>query len=251
MSDARPSVQRSGRLKRVLAFVAIVWLVAGSFVIFEVVAMRGFDLVLDTPSLHGSVMLSPATQQSTACVVQPGEAIPGPAPDLNANGARARAWMLGLQVGEYAQARQWSNPGTLGEYARDIARQSSELAVAAPAAFVPNQIANAHREFIAFVENDAAHTAHQIAVRYSPEACDLYKLGAFRGYSSLVRTLLPGERVEFAIEIRHYARRLSLPETLWEPMVEPAPRGATRAALFADIIKLNNGMTRHLAGGQP
>src|ERR1700682_5350500 len=57
------------RLRQLGAFVAIVWAVAGSFIAFELVSLRGMDLALAHPAMFRNLLLSRATQASKACEV--------------------------------------------------------------------------------------------------------------------------------------------------------------------------------------
>jgi hypothetical protein len=135
----------------------------------------------------------------------------------------------------------------LAQLAAAIEESAVHLGVPAPVSFVPEQIANANREFVAFVEADGRGTAHQLAVKHTPQACQVYKLGAVWGYSEVVRSALPGERAVFALEISHYAQRAGLPDSLWRPMMDPTPSEATTDELQAATAALTDGVTRYLA----
>jgi hypothetical protein len=234
------------RIKRALAFIAIVWAVAGSYVVFELASSGGTDLALSHPELFGDLLLSRATTKSTTCVVAPGETADAAGGGVSAAEARAASWLLGVTLGADAVVRQLrtTDPQSLDTIAQ-MTRVGEVLGVPAPVAFVPRQVANAHREFVQFVEADGRKTAHQLAVRYAPQACELYKLGAFWAYSSAVRVMLPGTRATYEAEIRHYARRAALPEHLWRPMVEPPP-AADGAARVANDQAATAGVTAYL-----
>ena len=232
------------RLRNAVAFVAIVWAVAASFIAFEVVALAGTSLALAYPQVFGRLVLSSDTLQSTACVVGLGEA----AGETNSREASVGSWALGVSFGRDAIARQFAsaNPELLAASLSGMEQVAGGLGVRAPAVFVPRQIANAHREFVSFIETDAGKTAHQLAVKYSPRACQLYKLGTVWGYSTMVRPALPGEPAVFAVEINYYARQVGLPEPLWQPMIERTPRDANRDQLMVDTNALTDDVTRHL-----
>jgi hypothetical protein len=222
------------RAKRALAFIAIVWAVAGSYVAFEVASSGGTDLMLSHPELFGDLLLSRATTRATTCVVAAGESARAAAGGVSAAEAHAASWLLGISLGSDAVVRQLRTADlqALEAIAAHRSQVGEALGVPAPVVFVPRQVVNAHREFAQFVEADVRATAHQLAVRYSPQACELYKLGAFWAYSAAVRVMLPDQRATYDAEIRHYARKAALPEPLWQPMVEPPPaaNGAERAA---------------------
>ena len=235
----------AARVKRAAAFVAIVWGVAATFVVFEVAALRGTDLAIAYQELFGSLLLSSAVSDSTTCVSD-GDGAAGAA---EARTARAQVWGFGLLVGHDAIFRQFQaiDPQALAELAAQIDRSAAALGVPAPERFTPRQLANANTEFVAFIEADNRATARGLARRYSPQVCHLYKLGAVWGYSEVVRRALPGERAAFAVEIRHYARLANLPEEMWRPMLAPTPAAATRAELDADTAALTDAITRHLS----
>jgi hypothetical protein len=87
-------------------------------------------------------------------------------------------------------------------------------------------------------------------VRYSPEACQLYKLGAFWGYTMWIRVGVPGKRTAMAIPINYYGRQAGLPEPLTRAMVTPASADTSRADRAAEAIALTEAVTKHLAGAQ-
>ena len=103
-------------------------------------------------------------------------------------------------------------------------------------------------EFVSHVEADAGGTAHRLAVRYSPEACQLYKLGAFWGYTMWIRVALPGARTAMVIPINYYARQASLPEPLTKAMITPAAADGSRADRAAEAIALTEAVSKHLVG---
>jgi hypothetical protein len=113
------------------------------------------------------------------------------------------------------------------------------------APFVAERLLLAHGEFTGYLEADASGTAHALALRFSPDACQVYKLGAFWGYSALVRAASPGVRTTHAAEIRHYGQMAKLPEGLWQPMTEEAPRESADR-LAADTGAFTAGVTNYL-----
>jgi hypothetical protein len=238
----------STRLKHAALFVAIVWALAASFVAFDLLSLSATDAILGNPEMFGSLALSRATQQSTACKVSPGEAT-GRAGPLAAPEAKADAWMLGVHFGSDTQSagssRGRTNAQSLGT---EVERLADRLSVPAPNPFAPRQIANAHEEFVAHVEADTGGTAHRLAVKYSPEACQLYKLGAFWGYAMWIRVAVPGTRTAMAIPINYYARQAGVPEPLSKAMITPASADGSRADRAAEAIALTAAVTKHLAG---
>lgn len=235
------------RLKNAVLFVAIVWALAASFVAFELLSLSFTDAIVANPERAGDLALSRATQQSTACKVGPDEAT-GQAGPLAATEAKADAWMLGVHFGSDTQSGKPSGDRTASQFVSEVERLAEKLAVPAPGRFTARQIANAHDEFVSYVEADAGGTAHRLAVRYSPEACQIYKLGAFWGYTMWIRVGLPGTASAMAIPINYYGRQVGLPEPLRTAMITPAPADGSRSDRAAEAIALTDAVMKHLAG---
>lgn len=251
MADAPHAVPRSSRLKGVLALVSIIWLVAGSFVAFDILAMRGAELLFAFPDTFARRLLSESTKTSRACEVGPGEGVGDPDGEIGPELARAASWTLGLRVGEEVVVRQSpdATPELRERAVTAIDRLAASLSVPRPAPFNWEHAALAYAEFVDYVELDSSGTAHQVAVRYSPEACRLYKLGSFWGYSSLIRPAGPGSRSMHAVVIHHYARELGLPDALWKPMYDPSPADGTFESISEETRNLTEGMTKFLLEG--
>lgn len=247
---AGPARSLASRVRKAIAFVAIVWGVATTFVAFEIVSLRGMDLALSYPSVFGDIALSPVVTQSTSCVVAPGNTSDQPPSTAGMSNGRAGAWLLGLNLGRDAVFRQYAESASpfLAELEAGSRAMAERLGVPPPAVFRPGQMANANTEFVAFVEQDAGETAHGIAEKVSPNACELFKLGALWGYSEMVRPSLPGERAVFAMEIRYHALRADVPEALWNPMLQRTPASATADEVIAQMTTLTRGVTIYLGG---
>lgn len=238
------------RLKHAALFVAIVWALAASFVAFELLSLSITDAIVANPEAIGDLALSRATQQSTACKVSPDEAA-GQAGTLAAPEARADAWMLGVHFGSDTQSGAASRDRTNAQSVREVELLAERLAVPTPRPFSARQIANAHDEFVSHVEADAGGTAHRLAVKYSPEACQLFKLGAFWGYTMWIRVGLPGTRSAMAVPINYYGRQVGLPEPLTTALIAPASTEGSRADRAAEAIALTEAVMKHLANGAP
>jgi hypothetical protein len=236
------------RVKKAIVFVAIVWGLAASFVAFEIVMLRGADILFSFPDLIGDLALSSATRDSKSCDVQPPELAGRPASALTAEDARVAAWYMGTAFGRDAEARQSTavTPAVLAASIGRVNEIARMLGTPPPGVFMPEQKLLANTEFVSFVETDAQATAHGIAVAHSPEACFVYKLGTLWGYSTLTRMSLPGERSVFGLELRHYARLIDLPESLWRPMIDRTPR-VTAAEINAQSQSLTEGVAKFLA----
>ncbi len=245
-------VQRRGflhsRLGRIVVFVAIVWTVAGSFIAIEIAALGGMGWFMARPDMAGSLVLSNATRDSKTCTPAAGEkAAPAAA---NTAEVRTAAWLMGLNIGRDGVARQSASVdrNTLAEVMKDVETLASTLGVPAPQPFVPRQLADANTEFIKFVESDSNETAQALAHRHSPEACHLFKLGAFWGYANLVRPFVPGERAIFAAELRYHAVRAKLDSSLWQSMTEGTQTSASREEIFRADAAVTEKLTKYLGG---
>lgn len=246
-----PAPRLASRVRNAFVFVAIVWGVAATFVVFEIVSLSGVDLALSYPSLFGTISLSRTVTQSRSCVIGPNETPPSTTPRaINSAEARVGAWSLGVSLGRDAVFRQYarSNRQPLDQLAAGRQTLADRLGVPSPAVFTPVQIANANPEFVAFVEQDASGTAHRLALAYSPRECELFKLGAMWGYSEMVRPALRGERAVFSMEIRYHATRAQVPEALWSPMLQRTPADAKSEDVITQMTSLTNSVTTYLAG---
>jgi len=248
LRTARPFASRA---RHVIAFIAIVWGIAATFVAHEIVSLSAVDLVLSHPDLFGDLTLSRTVTESTSCAPPAGSERPQPSTMVGEADARVGPWLLGVSLGRDAVFRQYagSNRQVLEQLAKGRDDLAARLTVSSPEPFTPRQIANANTEFVAFVEQGrAAETARQLAATHSPRACELFKLGAVWGYSEMVRPLLPGERTVFESEIRHHAMRADVPAPLWSPMLQLTATDAKREDIIKSTETLTDGVTAYLAG---
>jgi hypothetical protein len=248
MEVSRPHSVAS-RLKHAVMFAVTVWALAASFVAFELLGFAFTRVMVANPEQAGDLLVSAATLQSSACDVAVNEAA-GQAGALGEREAKADAWMLGVHFGSDTQSAAQRAPGSTLQGNGEVERLSTELAVPAPRAFSAQNFASAHDEFVTHVEADAGGTAHRLAVSYSPEACRLFKLGAFWGYTMRIRVTLPGTSTVMSIPINYYARQVAMPEALTRAMITPMAAGGSRADRAAEAIALTEAVTRHLKGEQ-
>jgi hypothetical protein len=261
MAD-RASPSALSRLKNVGAFVAIVWGVAASFVVFELATLSGSDRLFESSHAFDNLSLSPQVRQSTVCSVADRK----DNRDSRRSGAevRADAWRLGVQAGSHARWAEWladSSQAQSDSQARAwlvgvrqmvaqtraaVERLATGLKVPPPGTFTPVNRATAIADYVTFVEADTQPTARALATAYAPDACEAYKMGEYWGYSLLIRAAVAGERNVFAAELDYYARRLDLPEPLWRPMTARTPSGATSAQIQSESAELTEKLTEHL-----
>ena len=105
LRTARPF---ASRVRRVIAFIAIVWGVAATFVAFEVVSLSAVDLALSYPALFGDLMLSRTVTESTSCAAPAGSERPQPSTMISEADARVGPWLLGVSLGRDAVFRQYA-----------------------------------------------------------------------------------------------------------------------------------------------
>src|SRR5262245_15119098 len=88
------------RLKRIAAFIAIVWGVAGSFVLFDLIAMSGTDRLAGVSDRLTSLGVPAEVRESVTCSAPPGDAT---SVRVSKPSVQAAAWSLGVQVGARAR----------------------------------------------------------------------------------------------------------------------------------------------------
>lgn len=258
---ARPAPTVSTRLRGVLAFLAIVWGVAASFVGFDLLFMNGSSRLAESGVL-GTFALSAAVQTSHVCDPAPRQ--PGGPPRAGSPEVLALAWNLGVRMGLHARAAQMLADRTsaaadaqggerlaatrrmVDDSAAALERLSAALNVPRPAAFAPASEATVNIDFVPFVEGESNQTGRALAAMYGPRACEVYKMGAYWGHSVLVRTALPGAPNIYSREIDHHARRAGLPESLWQPMIARTPANADGSALAAEADAATMRVMNHL-----
>jgi hypothetical protein len=250
----------STRIKQVLAFIAIVWAVAASFVAFELAALTGFGLLLET-RWGRALALSETVRTSTTCLATSSATTPRDPSELRE--AAVNAWTLGVIAGMHAMISRWDGDSSgpvdaqparwrvlarerSARAARSIEQLAGEMQVPKPGRFTAQQRADANTAYMNAVEADADGTARAIAGKYSETACHLYKLGAYWGYASEVRVALPGERSVFGVEIEHHARRAGLPSELWVPAITATASNATTQELAAETQQLTLAINKYL-----
>jgi hypothetical protein len=209
-------------------------------------------------------------KRSKVCRASPADS--NSATGLPTADVRALAWLLGVRLGHHARSVLIvaTSAGAADARVRELLaaqqrmvdnaaaerdRVASLLKAPRPAPFTPANEATVNIEFVPFVENDGNQTARALATVHGSEACELYKMGAYWGFSLLVRAALPGEPNIYAREIAYYARRLEVPESLWQPMVSRTPADAAGEKLATEADAATRSVTAYLqstaANGRP
>jgi hypothetical protein len=199
-----------------------------------------------------SMTVSNQVRQSTSC-----SSVPQPSSVGFGSATLAAAWILGLQEGIHAgwlkqlrDGRELGNgPEVKGwlEYARqqeeksDAAaiRLAQALKVGRPAAYAPSSRSKALDEFTTFVEQLGQPSAHGLATNYGALACEVYKLAAYWGFSTIYSAAAPDKRNVYAPEIVHYAKRVDLPDDLTRAMTDASGKGRNTAEVQADAEQVS------------
>jgi hypothetical protein len=104
-------------------------------------------------------------------------------------------------------------------------RMTSLLQIKRPAPFAAAESGSSLDAFRDFMEEDRQPAARGLAEAYSRRLCDVYKLGAYWGFSILFRAAAPAKRNVFAPEIGFYGARLGMPDDHVDAMLDPSPTG--------------------------
>ena len=228
----------TGRLGRGLRFVAIVWSIAGAFLVLHFGLPELFSRLLMAGWMPVELALPErgALPVATHC----GELHVSPAPDPAATAqARAGAWKLGQELGF---AASMANLG----YSRDklapaldsVAARAGALGVPAPQLPEIRSFAYAIVEFGEFVRADPRCVASALERRFGEAAAHQYRFGLLVGYVAPVRAKQLG--VPFPAEIAHYGRLAGVPEPLWRPLTQAvlvAADGATGPDAVWNVVE--------------
>jgi hypothetical protein len=251
---SRSSSRLSG-IKRVAIFVAIVWGVAASFIIFELLSLAGFTLLLGTNTAR-NLAVSDTVRESTTCSSARDDATDRTRRDAQ---AATYAWLLGVTTGTHSRTwrpapessaadetpQQRRFNAFLAERSAQAARNMEQFATALqvprPGNFSAHERSDAASLFTSWVEVDESGTARALAARYAPDVCHLFKLGAYWGYAMEIRLAMPNERTVFAPEIGFHAEKAGVPGSLWQPAF--APRSEPDPA---EVQQLTQALTQHL-----
>src|SRR5262245_21460133 len=189
------------RLKKIGAFVAIVWGVAGSFVLLEILASSGTARLFEASDTVGSLGVSAEIRESVTCAPS-GD---GQRAGVTRPAVQAAAWSLGVQVGAGARWREVLEDAARSQYDpqrrrwfadvqrmiqqtdAEVSRLALWLNAPRPTAFARRHSGTALREFVTFVESDAQSTARALARNHGPRVCEAYKMGEYWGYSMMLR----------------------------------------------------------------
>ena len=200
------------RLKRVAAFVGIVWAVAASFIAFELASLAGFNLLLATGAGR-ALALPNAVRASTACTVSPSEHS-GSLAQRPGDNVGAAAWLLGVKVGMHAQMSQWlvdQSPRTgvpAAQWATVCGRTHSRPNTRFSSSRHFCRCRNRHRSSRRTARTrtpPSSSRSKRIPMNRSPHcdhlrraAVSLIQGGGILGYAMMVRMALPGEGSVFS-----------------------------------------------------
>jgi hypothetical protein len=171
------------------------------------------------------------------------------------------AWILGVREGAYAG---WTKQLRDGEAIKEqpgmkewlagavrhaadanasATRMATTLKVSRPMPFAAGGSSTALSSFRDFVERSGQPSARGLAQAYSPKLCQIYKAGAYWGFSTLFRAADPTGRNVLGDEITGYAKALGMPAELMRAMVDPVP---TRMS-SGQVLEASEQLSRRIA----
>lgn len=222
------------------------------FVALELYDNRAFD----SGALNREVLESQSCQaQAPVRLSQANEITPT---------VKVAVWTMGLREGLMAgwekQIRDGeaaaSDPGmsqwvatarrALDEADASANRLAALLQVTRPALFEPENVLTELNDYRTYVESMTQPVARELASAYSPRVCEIYKMGAYWGFSILFRAAKPNQRNVFAAELSHYGERLRLRETLLLQMTERGDRKLDAAGSVRESERVSKAIAEFL-----
>jgi len=167
------------------------------------------------------------------------------------------AWILGVREGLYASwvkqvrdgtkdvdaagMKEWLDfsRGRAAAADESAARMAQTLRVDRPMPFSPTSLLAGLNEFRTSVESETQPTAQGLAAAYSPEICEVYKMGMYWGFSIPFRMAAPNDSNAFAPEIGYYADKVGLPPQLRQALTEPSLTDASPEQAFENSEQLS------------
>jgi hypothetical protein len=223
--------------------------VACVIVLFAAIAL------VDIPGLFGPWAQPRPTKGTNSCDASPTGSGFGTTNERRT--ATVAAWILGIREGAHAgwikQIRDGAaisaQPGMkdwLALSQKNAAdtnaaadRMTERLKIKRPAPFGNSTSGVGLDAFRNFVEAERQPAARGLAEAYSTRLCDVYKLGAYWGFSILYRAAAPTKGNVYAPEISFYAKRLEMPEEHVQAMLAASPAGQDSAQVQAASEQLS------------
>ena len=228
------------RFSQGLRFIAIVWSIAGAFLVLHLGSSELFhrllvaswipaDLVLPDRGSFAATTCGPSADQTELRVPDP----------VAAQHVRFVSWKLGRDLGFAAgMANLGHTAAVLDLLMRDNDNLATALAVPTPR--LPNieHEAYAFAEYQAFVRTDPQCVVAALVARFGDVAAHHYRFGLVVGYVMPARKFNFGAL--FPADLRHYGQLAGVPAALVQPLtldVLPSPEGRDRTELLMGIVQ--------------
>jgi len=255
MAERSIPVNRRWRLTqsalwRWILFFAIVWSIAGAFVLLNstVVGMVSFlsaaGLALSNPAPPlNSVAAAKPIDHCKEALEQWGRthSTKNLTPEVRKYSSEF-AWRMGFEVGRVAGplAMGLSTVADTQQYLATARQLAAVLQVPGPTLPKVNQSLRATVEFAEFVESDPRCIAAQLVQNFSPQQEQLFKFGEALGFSTAYRIKFPEGGNRLGPLVRHHGGLADLPQTMWIGFVQetkaPLP-GSDVNAKFNGVLQ--------------
>lgn len=244
--DTHPSRRRwsETRLGRGLLFVAIVWSIAGGFLILLNAAPALSSLLLLQGWVSLEMAVNPKLREEAARRCSQPDAPRASVDAATLQQTRFVAFQMGFRFGTAAVAHSSGTvqPGQIAPVLQEVRLQAFILGVPAPELPVTRRMAEAIGEFTDDLEADRQCTAARLASRYTPAHGDIYRFGVVVG--AAVPNCIEADCTAYAVQIRRYGKDAGVPEHLWLPMARgsladvPGPNVREKTfRVVADLIE--------------
>jgi hypothetical protein len=203
------------RLRRGVKFLAVVWSIGAGFLVLQALFVRVSDFSLG----HFAPAEMALAKQSAAGAAHCREVLKTFTANNQGTGraSRYRAWRLGYQLGVADGGTQGS--ARVMKILADAQTLAHSLGV--PEVALPSgHAAYGIRDFTVSLEEDPQCVSAALAMRYSPRHASLYKFGAAVGLAMVYRAAISDAEAVLEPEIRAYGRAASVPQALWQPLLE-------------------------------
>jgi hypothetical protein len=237
------------RLRQGLIFVAIVWSIAGAFLLLHIGLPELLHRLLVAGWIPDELVLGDRARETPAlhCGAAAGSPSPTRVDPALAREARFASWKLGQHVGFAAgMANLGRTPEEIAALMPDIRALAAALGMAPPALPQIRHFGHAFAEFEAFVRSDADCVATNLASRYGPSHAHHYRFGLVVGYVLPVR--VQGLGALFPAEIRHYGRLAGVPESLWFPLTQDVLDATPGTTPKEKVLSVVEQLDRHIKG---
>jgi hypothetical protein len=235
------------RVRGGLLFVAIVWSIAGAFLLLQHGVPQLFHRLLVAGWIPAELTLPDRGSVPVAAHCDELKMAPAPGPAQPAD-ARFGGWKLGQEVGFAAgMANLGYDHEQLARVMEGVDARARALGVPEPVLPEIRHVAYALVEFQEFVRTDPQCVAAVLAHRFGEVAARDYRFGLIVGYVAPLRA--KGFPTLFPAEIAHYGRLAGAPEPLWRPLTQESlvvPSGKVGPEAVWDIVERLDG---HFATG--